>query len=117
MIDEELGGSEIAGKMKRRAAVAALGLDQRRIGAQQIGQAVNETEGRGCVDAERGAARHKEPGDGGRNVIGRETVGPGLAETFRQLRIVADQCFDAREGGSRSEEPRERDRGARRPCK
>ncbi len=47
MIDEELGGGEIAGEMKGRAAVAAFGIDQRGIGPQQIGQAVNETERRG----------------------------------------------------------------------
>jgi hypothetical protein len=99
VIEEELGSSEIAGEMKGRTAIAALGMDQQRIGPQYVRQAIFEAESSGGMHAERSATFHQKAGDGGRNVIGVETVGPGLTNTFRKIRMIVNYGFDRGDRG------------------
>ena len=98
VFDEELRSREIAGEVEWRAAISASRVNQRRVTPQKIDQFVSEAEGRGGMDAERGAMRDKQPCDFGRDMSSSEPALPLLADALGQTRVLAKKSFDAREG-------------------
>ena len=94
-IDEQAGGGKIAGEMERRAAIAALGVDEGWVGGEHVREDIGEAERGGGVDAEGRTVRDEQTSDGRRNVVGGEAAGPGFADFLREIGMFRSRASTA----------------------